>query len=81
MNERDYTVGYGKPPVQTRFQKGRSGNPKGRPRKSKNSATIVKAILEEEVSVTKNGERTRMSAHEGMLYRQGPKPSLETLRR
>src|SRR5262249_55793626 len=26
----DYKVGYGKPPCQTRFRKGRSGNPKGR---------------------------------------------------
>lgn len=30
----NYTVGYGKPPVATRFQPGRSGNPNGRPRKS-----------------------------------------------
>src|SRR5437588_6864870 len=29
---RDYAVGYGKPPVETRFQKGQSGNPEGRPR-------------------------------------------------
>lgn len=29
----DYAVGYGKPPASTRFAKGRSGNPKGRPRK------------------------------------------------
>jgi hypothetical protein len=29
---RPYTVGYGKPPVHTRFQKGVSGNPRGRPR-------------------------------------------------
>lgn len=31
----NYTVGYGRPPLATRFQPGRSGNPKGRPRKSR----------------------------------------------
>jgi hypothetical protein len=32
-----HEVGYGKPPPQTRFAPGRSGNPRGRPRGSKNS--------------------------------------------
>ena len=29
----DYKVGYGKPPVNSRFQKGKSGNPTGRPKR------------------------------------------------
>lgn len=32
----DYEVGYGKPPVETRFKKGLSGNPRGRPKGAKN---------------------------------------------
>ena len=35
-----YKVGYGRPPKETRFKKGVSGNPKGRPKGSKNKTPI-----------------------------------------
>jgi hypothetical protein len=40
----DYDVGYRKPPIHTRFQKGQSGNPSGRPAGRKN---ILELIAEE----------------------------------
>jgi hypothetical protein len=36
--ERHYGVGYGKPPVATRFKPGQSGNPLGRSKRSRNSS-------------------------------------------
>lgn len=53
-----YEIGYGKPPVHTRFQKGQSGNPKGRKKGSKNLSTLVTELLDERIVVnTPNGRR------------------------
>ena len=43
-----FEVGYGKPPATTRFKPGQSGNPKGRPKGSKNK-TKVPALYEEKM--------------------------------
>ena len=45
----DHDAGYGKPPRHSRFKKGQSGNPKGRPRGGRNFSTDVKATLEEPI--------------------------------
>ncbi len=54
----DYEVGFGKPPKSGQFKKGQSGNPKGRPRDSKNLKTIMLRELSEKVTI-KEGSKTR----------------------
>jgi hypothetical protein len=44
-NAAGYEVGYGRPPKHTRFRKGQSGNPKGRPKGAKAFNTIVRETL------------------------------------
>jgi len=44
-------VGYKRPPIHTRFQKGQSGNPRGRQRRVRNFAVDVKRTLEIPVSL------------------------------
>lgn len=41
------SVGYGKPPVATRFTKGQSGNPAGRPPNAVSNRKIVERVLSE----------------------------------
>jgi hypothetical protein len=56
----DYEIGYKKPPRHTRFKKGQSGNPKGRPKKApaqpadNSAAAILKRVGDRTVEI--NGQ-------------------------
>ena len=66
----NYQVGYGRPPAGSRFKKGTSGNPRGRPKHSKNMKTIIREALTSPVTV-REGERTRrVPKIEGIVLRQ-----------
>jgi hypothetical protein len=64
---RDYAVGYGKPPRRSRFTKGHSGNPRGRPRGAKNLLTLLNEVLNERVIVADNGGRRKITKGEAII--------------
>ena len=61
---RDYQVGYGKPPRHTRFKRGQSGNPRGRPREAKN---LLTEALNERVIVAENEGRRKITKREAII--------------
>lgn len=58
---RNYDIGYGKPPKASQFKPGKSGNPKGRPRSSRNLKTDLEEELFEVMAVTERGRKRHLS--------------------
>ena len=65
----DYEVGYAKPPEHTQFTKGQSGNPRGRPKGSRNFSSDLKDTLEAQVGLTSDGKRKSVSTQVAALWR------------
>lgn len=64
-----YEIGYKRPPKDHQFKKGKSGNPKGRPKGSKSFATLVRENLAKPIQVKLDGKLRTVSMGEAILMR------------
>lgn len=64
----EYKVGYRKPPKETQFKKGKSGNPGGRPRGARNIPAVISKVCFARVKVKgENGRHYYISKLEAIL--------------
>jgi len=66
-DESTYEVGFGKPPTQSRFKKGASGNPNGRPKGKRNLVTVLERTLRETIVIEENGMRRTVTKLEAAV--------------
>jgi hypothetical protein len=71
-----HEVGYGKPPKATRFRKGRSGNPKGRPSGDENLLSVFKRLVTKRIKI-KEGDKSRTITMADAIILQNYKAALQ----
>jgi hypothetical protein len=76
-----YAVGYGRPPLHSRFKPGQSGNPKGRAKGSRNLRTILKQVSNEQIQIREGDRTRRMSMMEALVRKRLHVLSRETPKR
>ncbi|PWJ92722.1 hypothetical protein C8D77_102497 [Mesorhizobium loti] len=60
-------VGYKNPPRETRFKKGRSGNPKGRPPRIKSASVLLANELDKIIVVRESGQEIKLTKREALI--------------
>jgi hypothetical protein len=67
VEEKPYRVGYGRPPAETRFKPGASGNPKGRRKKAPSFSEVTEQVLDEKIEVRIGDRVLRMSNRQALV--------------
>ena len=65
-DDKPYRVGYGRPPLASRFKPNQTGNPKGRPRRPLSLRAVVDKVLEEKVEIREGERVVRMSNRQAL---------------
>jgi hypothetical protein len=71
-----YDIGKGRPPKSGQWKPGQSGNPGGKKKGTKNSATIIREIMQRKLKITEHGKTRKITVHEG-LYLKCLDPALK----
>ena len=86
MTDRETPIaGYMNPPKHTQFQKGKSGNPRGRPRKRDDLNTVLERVLKRKVRI--RDEERKIPIRDALIWKlrelalQGDKQALALQRR
>ena len=77
-DEQNYNVGPGRPPLHTRFKKGRSGNPGGK--RKQNMPALLADTLDEPIFITIDGERRQLTKRQAVIHQLVDKSTTADLR-
>jgi hypothetical protein len=70
VSDHGYAVGYGKPPITSRFKPGQTGNARGRPKGHKNLKTLIRQAMTARIVIQEGSSNRQVSKIEGVVLRQ-----------
>jgi hypothetical protein len=79
-DEDDHIARYQRPPRKGQFKPGQSGNPRGRPKGSKNIRTYVSEHLNKKISIIEGGKTRKVPRAEAIAIQLATRPAKASLK-